>query len=557
MDAATLLLIMAIAGVNFGWQPAPDGAPGYEYIVQVEPELVDAVKRGDSIPIESNIPQEVTPIRKVRVVVGRGELPREPLRHTANFAGQAGWAPDRYPSSTAAPNADRYPAQAPSLLNRTETAITETGSAISDGVQAGMRSAQEKFSRAGNQVMSDTQNAAQEFGKQLQQWSDSSTGQLQSAGNSVRSATEQTFETTGNQIRQAGSSLGLTGGDATSSRTGGVSAPPWPSATASSGGPQEWPTNPAPMRGQATDTTSSPGMAVTRTATGWTSIGTNVAAPPLLNPPLTTSADNRGSLRIAQNATTGPSLSPPASTSSREPLHSVLIDPSRQQTTNSAGTNDWANSSGTGAAAPATIGRTGNSSRASDAANSGLVPVQPRYPSQQNTQQAADRWGDPWAETDPWKQPSQQPQQNASPQPPANTNSSGTFATNNGWSTNTPASTPAAASVTGDQPIINHAPPTNSAAGFGANPGQQGIVPQGTNLAGTNPAGGPAPPNAGAATQPPPWLPLLLVTLGLVGSLSANFYLVLSYIGARQRYVSLVQKTADTFRRAAGAAATA
>jgi hypothetical protein len=50
-------------------------------------------------------------------------------------------------------------------------------------------------------------------------------------------------------------------------------------------------------------------------------------------------------------------------------------------------------------------------------------------------------------------------------------------------------------------------------------------------------------------------MPLLLVTLSLVGSLSANFYLVLSYLGARQKYVTLVQKTANSFRRAAGAAA--
>ena len=45
MDTATLLLAVAIAGVNFGWQPAEDGTAGYEYIVQVEPELLDAVRR--------------------------------------------------------------------------------------------------------------------------------------------------------------------------------------------------------------------------------------------------------------------------------------------------------------------------------------------------------------------------------------------------------------------------------------------------------------------------------------------------------------------------------
>jgi hypothetical protein len=539
MDAAMLLLALAIAGVNFGWQAAPDGSAGYEYIVQVEPELVDAMQRGDSIPIESNIPPDVGPIRKVRIVVGRGELPREPLRHTANFAGQAGWTPDRYPTAPATTsNLERYPAPAPSLINRTGTAVTETGSAISDGVQAGMRSAQEQLSRAGGQVMSETQNAGQQFGQQLQ-----------SAGNSLRSATEQTLDATGNQIRQAGNSLGLTGNSATPTGAGGVSAPPWPPSTASSIAPQAWPTNPATTRGLVTDTTASPGMAVTRTATGWTSIGTNVAAPPLLNPPLTTSADNSANMRIAQGAVTGPSLSAPATSASREPMHSVLVDPSRQPAATGAGTNDWGNSWGTGAAAaPATIGRTGDA-----ASNSGLVPVQPRYPSEQNTQQAADRWGDPWAETDPWKQQ----QQNTTPQTAGSATNAGTAATNNGWPINTANSAPAGANAAASQPIIGQAPPSATSVGFGTNPGLQGGIPQGTTLAGTNPAVANHGPNSGPPTEQLPWMPLLLVTLSLVGSLSANLYLVLSYIGARQRYVSLVQKTADTFRRATGAAAAA
>ncbi len=542
MDAATLLLALGIAGVNFGWQSAPDGSAGYEYIVQVEPELVDAMQRGDTIPIESNIPPDVGPIRKVRIVVGRGELPREPLRHTANFAGQAGWTPDRYPAASATtPNLERYPAPAPSVINRAQTAVTETGSAISDGVQAGMQSAQEQLSRTGSQVWSDTQSAGQQFGQQLQ-----------SAGNSLRGATQQTFDATGNQIRQAGNSLGLTGNSGAATGTGGISAPPWPPSTASSSAPPTWPTNPATTRGLVTDTTSSPGMAVTRTATGWTSIGTNVAAPPLLNPPLTTGADNGANVRIAQGAVTGPSLSAPATSASREPMHSVLVDPSRQPAATGAGTNDWGNSWGTGAAAaPATIGRAGDA-----AGNGGLVPVQPRYPTEQSTQQAADRWGDPWAETDPWKQQRQQ-QPNTTPQTVGSATNAGTAATNNGWPTSVAASAPAGASIPANQPLIGPPPPSATPAGFGASPGQQGGVSQGANLVGTNPASINNGANSGPSPEQLPWMPLLLVTLSLVGSLSANFYLVLSYIGARQRYVSLVQRTADTFRRATGAAAAA
>ena len=49
----------------------------------------------------------------------------------------------------------------------------------------------------------------------------------------------------------------------------------------------------------------------------------------------------------------------------------------------------------------------------------------------------------------------------------------------------------------------------------------------------------------------PPWLPLLVVSLSLMGSLSANLFLGWSYVDARHKYRTLVRKTADKFRRAA------
>ena len=193
-------MVLAIAGVNFGWQSAGDGSTGYEYIVQVEPELVDAMQRGDSIPIESNIPAEVAPIRKVQ---SRGR-PRRSAADAAAAHGEfcrarrlgsgqlSGTAPLR------SSNDRYYTAQGQSVLDRTQTAVSETGTAISDGVQSGMQSAQEQFSRSGSQMMSNTQNAAQQFGQQLQ-----------STANGMRSSTEQTFDATSNQIRQAGNSMGL------------------------------------------------------------------------------------------------------------------------------------------------------------------------------------------------------------------------------------------------------------------------------------------------------------------------------------------------------------
>jgi hypothetical protein len=48
---------------------------------------------------------------------------------------------------------------------------------------------------------------------------------------------------------------------------------------------------------------------------------------------------------------------------------------------------------------------------------------------------------------------------------------------------------------------------------------------------------------------------LAVVILSLVGSLSANVFLGLSYVDARQKYQGLVRRTADSFRRATTAAA--
>jgi hypothetical protein len=57
------------------------------------------------------------------------------------------------------------------------------------------------------------------------------------------------------------------------------------------------------------------------------------------------------------------------------------------------------------------------------------------------------------------------------------------------------------------------------------------------------------------AGEQPPWMPLLVVSLSLAGSLGANLFLGWSYLDARQKYQSLVRKTADTFRRVKSTAA--
>ncbi|HEX3600514.1 MAG TPA: hypothetical protein VHU84_10255, partial [Lacipirellulaceae bacterium] len=52
-----------------------------------------------------------------------------------------------------------------------------------------------------------------------------------------------------------------------------------------------------------------------------------------------------------------------------------------------------------------------------------------------------------------------------------------------------------------------------------------------------------------------PWTLWILGVLALAGSLAANLYLGASYLDARQKYQSLVRKTAETFRRVKSVAA--
>lgn len=79
MLSALMLLAGSSLAVMFGWQPMPDGSPQYEYVVQIEPELLATMKEGTTIPISSEVPEEIRPIARIRIMVGSGELPRQSL----------------------------------------------------------------------------------------------------------------------------------------------------------------------------------------------------------------------------------------------------------------------------------------------------------------------------------------------------------------------------------------------------------------------------------------------------------------------------------------------
>jgi hypothetical protein len=72
MYGAVLCLAVAF-GVDAGWRRLPEG--GFEYVIQLEPETLDALKAGDEF--FSDVPPGVRDVRSYRITAGTGELVRE------------------------------------------------------------------------------------------------------------------------------------------------------------------------------------------------------------------------------------------------------------------------------------------------------------------------------------------------------------------------------------------------------------------------------------------------------------------------------------------------
>jgi hypothetical protein len=72
MHALALLVATASLGIDYGWQPTDDGQ--LEYIIQIEPSLVKLLAQGQEIV--SEIHPDAKNVRRFRIFVGKGDLPR-------------------------------------------------------------------------------------------------------------------------------------------------------------------------------------------------------------------------------------------------------------------------------------------------------------------------------------------------------------------------------------------------------------------------------------------------------------------------------------------------
>lgn len=71
MNALMILVATAAVGVDVGWQPLSDG--GVEYIIQIEPQLLDTLAKDHDL--SSDLPTGLD-VRRFRITVGTAQLPR-------------------------------------------------------------------------------------------------------------------------------------------------------------------------------------------------------------------------------------------------------------------------------------------------------------------------------------------------------------------------------------------------------------------------------------------------------------------------------------------------
>ena len=162
MESASLIFLAASLGIVFGWQPMPDGSSKYEYIVQLDPDLVAALEEGQSIPITSDIPSEIGPVGRIRIVVGRDELPRQklvtqfkPLPELIADQSQNPIVETQFLSpTTGSQGTDRYGNR---TSNPAEILPPENGNTMSSSTDAFARSLQQGAQSTNNQATHNNQ----------------------------------------------------------------------------------------------------------------------------------------------------------------------------------------------------------------------------------------------------------------------------------------------------------------------------------------------------------------------------------------------------------------
>jgi hypothetical protein len=489
-----------------------------------------------------------------------------PVHHTAYFAGQPGWESNTStpPAATAPPRYDRYATPQgvqppPGVIDRGRTAVVETGNTLREGVEAGFEAADREFQNGTQQAMDSARNAGQDLANQFKGWagtqSDTAPPAATNYQNSSQSlqplvgtspqppaaAAPRSTSTRGQISNPFAPATPAATATNTKSRTGVAPPPSWAGAGAT-GTDFDMEFNDVPPLPRVADL----GTRAPRAEGGWTSISSSTVPPSMPVPQLSNTPRSNSQAVSSPFNTTPVATAPPASSTRSE---AVTAGPGFPATITANPSNDHSLLSGT----------TSGSRTSSQA---------PPPVSEEDFQIG---WGDT---------PAKSPQQatigsrynNAAVQAPPTSASPGAATI-----TKSPSNTPTAGQPQASQPVgtpgfdpfdnkdffgdagqrasppASHAASTQAAASPANGAAQPPSAPPATGQSATTVTT--AAPAASTATgTEQPWMPLLVVSLSLAGSIGANLFLGWSYMDARQKYRHLVQKTANQFRRAVSAA---
>ncbi|HEY2827020.1 MAG TPA: hypothetical protein VGJ04_05410 [Pirellulales bacterium] len=134
--ALLVLLAPSVArAIQFGWQSLPEG--GIEYVVQVEPELLDSFRQqGFSSDIPTSLQRN---LRRIRLTVGSAKLPNQ-----GDVMGPKDVAADRMPTA-AAPRDTMSASNAPAAIEQRKSASSAPPLLSADGTAPPKESSSSTF----------------------------------------------------------------------------------------------------------------------------------------------------------------------------------------------------------------------------------------------------------------------------------------------------------------------------------------------------------------------------------------------------------------------------
>ncbi len=198
MTTISTYLAASLVAVTFGWVPSERAgesqpAEGYDYLVKLSPEDLEAMRDGRAVDLVSELPDDVGPIERVRVYVGEGEAPRQ-LRDRDRLSPQRIFAESR---------AKRYEVKKPvtpewkdaALLeaddaNVGETAERRTAYQNPPTLQDGFAEATRPLAEVGQAIDSQTRNLADGTARLFEQSGD----QLRRGAESLLNGAGETLE---------------------------------------------------------------------------------------------------------------------------------------------------------------------------------------------------------------------------------------------------------------------------------------------------------------------------------------------------------------------------